>query len=240
MTIKGFRSSLKALTSIINGTSFTDAEGYATIQDAGSSRKALDVHPIQYGVLSTGTLDGSIPASDNIKRILPVTGHSFIAGKSVVRFTSGPNIYEEYAVIAIIDANNVLIAGEMTNAPTASNAFQHLIPLTLSVDPVSGGLITTSSYLGSSESPVVADPAGYTVAPTTVKTLTATLRQVKVSNNSGNDLILTKNGTDQHVIPKGTNALAPLAISGAPGDTIGLRMVAGTGVTGTVYINFEG
>jgi len=73
----------------------------------------------------------------------------------------------------------------------------------------------------------------------TIKTLTATVRVMKVLNNSGGEVILRINAGKEMIVGQGGEA--EFKVLGVPTDLVEMKGLSSTPVTeGKVYINFEG
>ena len=208
-----------------------------TVQNMNGIRSLMDT--VTVGLYPSTTLPKAVEAGSNV-RVIVNTAHGASRG-DIIRFTSGAAIGLEIPILGVPDTNTMVLASTLPSTVAIADTFFVMKWVTPTYDSTGSLNVTATPYpLNSSETPVFLDPAGLTVAITAIKTLTAALKQIKVSNNSGNDLIITKNGTDMHLVPKGTNALAELSVIGIIGDVIGIRMRVGTGVTGATYFNFEG
>jgi len=127
--MKLFKSIYAGFKEKFNGSDVHSEQMVVTGSETRGGRFGLDTAPSWLALVSnSGTLDAVVGG----KRILPITGHSFLP-HDVIRFVSGANIHIE-AKIEAVTANEVLLATELPNVSGASDQYYHLRPMTPTLD----------------------------------------------------------------------------------------------------------
>lgn len=116
--IKGFPTTKKSIANPKEYLSQAQVEqAYATLQNIGSDRVALDVIPKSVYPL---TLAPVVLSTGNTVRVLKFgSAHNARVG-DIVRFSSGNLINMEVAVLAVPDSTTILLATELSEAPVDS------------------------------------------------------------------------------------------------------------------------
>ena len=145
MSLKGFQSAKGAFSTLFS-TLLSNIQYYATMSLLGQDKAALDTAPRHLYQFASGTLaNPQNTGGVNLKRVLKITTHGRSKG-DVIRFTSGDNIYVEVQVDRSLDANNLLLAGELPNDAVAGDTFDVLRYITPSVDESGSSIIIQGTY----------------------------------------------------------------------------------------------
>lgn len=128
--LKGFTSSLKAISATYNSSVQQLKQIFATMQFLGSGKVGLHTAPRWLSSISTGN---TIDASGSTKRVLAITGHGH-RENDIIRFTSGNNSGEEVQIVDVSNANSVLLGQELPNDPGASDAYTLLRAMSPTLD----------------------------------------------------------------------------------------------------------
>jgi len=84
-----------------------------------------------------------------------------------------------------------------------------------------------------------ASPLTTAVSWQTLRTLTADIKRISVTNNSGNELLIRNQATAKTIIV-GAGADVNTSLLGVATDVIQIQAITADAVSGIIYLNFEG
>lgn len=133
-------SSSKKLHQVFQGYTFdqcADIQSFVTAQKLTQDKVALDVKP--NWLASVATSKAVLAGCTN--RIIKCTSHGARVG-DIVRFTNADNIGVEATVLSVVSANEFILASELIDAPSVTETFDVLRPITPTVS--TSGTITVT------------------------------------------------------------------------------------------------
>jgi hypothetical protein len=139
MAIKAFKSIYHTLTTKIGSVEYKTPQEYATMQDTGGGSRGLDV--TSHSSYDVQGADVAVIAGST-RTIVKATGHGITRVGDFIRFTSGLNDRVEAPVMAIPDANTLVLGTMLPTAPAALDTFRHMRRLSPTVDQ--DGLVAVS------------------------------------------------------------------------------------------------
>jgi hypothetical protein len=142
MSIKGFPSLFHSLKTMFSGEQYNSEQKYATIQDLGG-RGGLDT--VEHGLYDVGAVAIAVDAGCT-QTIIKKAAHGITRVGDVIRMTSGLAIDAQAPIIAIPDADTLILGNKLPSAPAALDEFRHYRFIGFQVDS-SGGIITTNGPL---------------------------------------------------------------------------------------------
>lgn len=240
MSMKGFETALMGISAKLAGALYTVEQAFATVTRQGHNKVALDVAlrwATQVGVFTVS----SVPTDqqNNLRqRVLIMTAHGLRRGQAL-RGLTGLNTGVEIGVSKIIDADTVLLGGELPFLPAALDTFAVLNFITPTTD--AQGQVSPPPVVTVNPAKIVA--YGHTKIDTSALTVAISDTQVspaggnskiKFQNNGGCFVIVTLAGVDVMGIAPGEGNFVDFGSTA--GQIIGYRTLAAD--AGDLYVTY--
>lgn len=198
-------------------------------------------------------------AVNNVSAQLPATIgiQADAASLSVTQST------EDRAATVLRDANIALIETATTASAASLSNIEAQLPATLGSKADAASLAVTQStedkatqndikaaveaLVGASEDTTEnyykrdfgSSPLATASSWVTLRLLTASIKRISVTNNSGNELLIRNQTTDKHLVV-GAGASVNTSLVGVATDVIEIQALAADATSGIIYLNFEG